>query len=76
MLWVLDRREFDRVISKAAQLIKIRFHRQPADPLGDDYTGEEEFARHAVQSIFGDEFFEEESVRVVSKKILDQLLHT
>ena len=53
-----------------------RWHKhKPGSCVEPDYTGEEEFARHAVQSIFGDEFFEEESVRVVSKKILEQLLH-
>ena len=74
---MLDRLEFDRVMSKAAQLIRVRFFRQPADPLGDDHTtnvDNDTLTKRAVHQIFGEEFFEEESVRLVSNKILEQLL--
>lgn len=74
VLWVLDRAQFDRVMNGHAPLERMRITRQDSDPEEEEDDQEAEVTKRALQQLYGQDFFKDEGVRLLSKEFLEQLL--
>jgi len=77
VLWALDRDQFDRIMKGQPPLENLRIVRQQSDPMRceceEDIESEEELTKRATEGLYGEDFLED-SVRLLPKEFLEQLL--
>jgi len=77
VLWALDRDQFDRIMKGQPPLENLRIVRQQSDPMRceceEDFESEEELTKRASFRLYGESFLED-SVRLLPKEFLEQLL--
>merc|ERR1719333_576956 len=77
VLWALDRDQFDRIMKGQPPLENLRIVRQQSDPMRceceEDFESEEELTKRASFRLYGEGFLED-SVRLLPKEFLEQLL--